>query len=360
MTPESLNLHSIIRTMLTKPLLTPVFWQLATLLLLQSLVLGLCTPAKAQDKTRAITLDEYKKVKTFQIKDLENETYVKFDNAYVLDRYEMRPPYVFKYSDGIERRIYLYRLLDNTTKASLGMVAMYVTPGDGKKVSVVIPNALADKTVWVQYIDDLKEYSQMEKGFGSTFSYVTSKEMAALAGGGSGTTASSGSKTDYDVCFPAFARVTLADGSNKPISEVKVGDMIASYNKNTGQLETATVQEVQIHAEQPYAVSSVSLLKADVYATRAMRLPSQKIVLEGTANHPVWTKNGSKALGQLVAGEEVMGLETTTGAAALFQVITDNQDPLSTAENVFYTDRVYNLVTDKSNYVVNNTVVLSK
>jgi hypothetical protein len=184
-----------------KPLLTRCVARLCALLLL-GFAPAAFHPAGAQEKARGLTLDEYKKAKTFAVNDLDNDTYLKFENAYVLDRYEMRPPYVFKYSDGIERRIYLYRLLDNKTKASLGMTAVYFTPGDGKKIHVCIPNPQAEKAVWAQYIDDLKEYAGAEKGFGSAFAYVTSRELAALAGGGAGATAASAGKTDFDVCFP--------------------------------------------------------------------------------------------------------------------------------------------------------------
>jgi hypothetical protein len=48
---------------------------------------------------RPLTLDEYKKAKTYTIADLDKDTYVKFDNAYVLDRYESRKPYFITGSD---------------------------------------------------------------------------------------------------------------------------------------------------------------------------------------------------------------------------------------------------------------------
>ncbi len=44
------------------------------------------------------------------------------------------------------------------------MAAIYFTPGEGKKINVCIPNPQADKAVWTQYIDNLKEYTQPKKG----------------------------------------------------------------------------------------------------------------------------------------------------------------------------------------------------
>ncbi len=318
---------------------------------------GVTISAVAQDKARGLTLEEYRKVKTFGISDLEGETYVKFDNAYVLDRYEMRPPYVFKYSDGIERRIYLYRLLDNKTKASLGMVVIYFTPGDKKKFNVCIPNPQADKAVWARYIDDLKEYNAMEKGFGSAFSYVTSREMAVLAGGGAGTTASTGSKTDFDVCFPAFAVVTMADGRLLPISQVRAGDQVASYNTETGTYETATVQEVEVHDQQLYGINTVFLSRVELFASLNADMGGGSQMLEATPNHPVWTRSGIKPLGNLAAGEVLTG-QNPDGTFARWQVMGVGNPAAAGA--AYFTDKVYNLVTSRPAYLVNQMVVYTK
>jgi hypothetical protein len=277
----------------------------------------------------------------------------------VLDRYEMRPPYVFKYSDGIERRIYLYRLLDNKTKALLGMTAVYFTPGDGRKIHVCIPNPQAEKAVWAQYIDDLKEYTHAEKGFGSTFAYVTSREMAALAGGGAGATAASTNKNDFDVCFPAFARVMLADGTEKAIADVQPGDRVASYNPTTGTLETAVVRAVQVHDRQPYLVRSAVLVTTDLFASREGRHAGTQVVLQATPNHPVWTPSGAVPLEQLQPGATVKCLTAGADAFTAFRVTAAHRG-MNAASGSFYTDKVYNLLTNSDNYVVNGTVVMGK
>jgi hypothetical protein len=342
-----------------KPLLTLFVARLCALLLLGFVPVAF-HPAGAQEKARGLTLDEYKKAKTFAVNDLENDTYLKFDNTYVLDRYEMRPPYVFKYSDGIERRIYLYRLLDNKTKASLGMTAIYFTPGDGKKIHVCIPNPQAEKAVWAQYIDDLKEYTQSEKGFGSAFAYVTSREMAALAGGGSGATAASAGKTDFDVCFPAFARVTLADGTEKAIADVRTGDRVAGYNSVTGTLQTTMVRAVQVHDQQPYLVQSIVLVTTDLFASRESRLAGTQVVLQATPNHPIWTASGAVPLGKLLTGATVQYLAAGADTFTSFRVKASVPNDMNATSGSFYTDKVYNLVTDQDNYVVNGTVVMGK
>ncbi len=314
-----------------------------------------CLAAMAQSKDRALTLDEYTKTKTFRIENPEQDTYVKVENTYVLDRYEMKPPYVFKYSDGIERRIYLYRLLDNKTKSSLGLVAMYTTPSNGKVINICVPNALADKAVWAAYIDDLKENGAKEAGLLSTFSYVLSREMSSLfSGGGAQSTTAAGAKTDYDVCFPADALVTMADGSERKISEVKAGDQVASYNTAHPKLEATQVLTVEVHENKDYAITTLTLIREEILTASIFRgIIQSTTYLEATDNHPVLTKEGRKEVGKIREGEKLFCYDNAAGEFVEYTVqkVAKGQKKVS---------KVYNLVTKKQNYVVNQAVVLDK
>ncbi len=307
--------------------------------------------AEAQsDKTRALTLDEYKKAKTLVVDDLENETYKKFENLYVMDRFEMKPPYVFKYSDGIERRVYLYRLLDNKTKQGMGMIAVYSTPGNGKKFNVCIPSPESDKTVWAQYIDDLKDYNKAEAAFGSAFAYVMSREMIGMASGSTGAS-TTGNKTDYDVCFPASALVTLADGTTKAISQISAGEKVASYNTATQSIEIATVQEVQTHEGKGYAIATV--LAANETVTAGLNIQTAQIVsLQATPNHPVLTQQGRKALRDVQTNDLLYVYDAASGEFHSFKVYA--------TQNAATVGKVYNLVTDKGNFLINGATVLDK
>jgi len=76
--------------------------------------LYIATISLAQDKKvnpRPLTMDEYTKALTYKIGDLDKDTYVKFDNTYVLDRYENRKPYFITGSDGLKKRIDLYKFI---------------------------------------------------------------------------------------------------------------------------------------------------------------------------------------------------------------------------------------------------------
>lgn len=304
------------------------------------------------EKSRALTLDEYKKAKTLAIKDLESDTYVKFENAYVMDRFEMKPPYVFKYSDGIERRVYLYRLLDNKSKQSMGMVAVYYTPGDGKKFNVCIPSPESDKAVWAQYIDDLKEYNKSESAFGSAFAYVMSREMSSMATGNTGSS-TTGNKTDYDVCFPANAIVTLANGQTKRIAEIKAGEEIASYNKATNRTETAIVQEVQTHEGKAYPMYTLLAANETITAS-AQTTVSQITKIQATPNHPVLTQEGRKAISKVIAGDVIYVLDAASGEFTTYKIYNSIETSTETVT------KVYNLVTNKGNYLVNGATVLDK
>ena len=64
----------------------------------------------AQESEKAgIKNGEFEAVRKISIKNLEKDTYVK-DGAFILDN--SNPPYVFKFSDGMERRIYLYKVME--------------------------------------------------------------------------------------------------------------------------------------------------------------------------------------------------------------------------------------------------------
>jgi hypothetical protein len=104
---------------------------------------------------KGLTIAEYDKAKTFVIKDLDNDTYVKFDNnTYVLDRYEGKKPYFITGDDSLKKRIDLYTLLLKADAKELGTV-IYYTNEKGKQYTVCLPNVAADRAVWEKYFEDI-------------------------------------------------------------------------------------------------------------------------------------------------------------------------------------------------------------
>src|SRR6478609_1113751 len=102
---------------------------------------------------RTLTMEEYEKAKTFKVKDLDNDTYVKFENTYVLDRYESRKPYFITGDDGQKKRVDLYRLLLRENKQELGTLIFY-TNEKGVLYQACLPNFRAGAKVWEKYFED--------------------------------------------------------------------------------------------------------------------------------------------------------------------------------------------------------------
>jgi hypothetical protein len=299
--------------------------------------------ASAQEEKRGITKAEFAVVKTLTITNLEKDTYVKTDKGFILDRYESRPAFVFKFSDGIERRIYLYKVFESDKMKEVGMLAFFVTPKDGKQLKLCIPNAMADKEVWGQYIDDLKDNDKKISGFSSCIAFVLSREFS---GGGE----NKASGDDYEYCFPATVRVRMADSTEKTIDNVKTGEKIAVYNPQNHLAETATITAVQIHDNKDFALTKLVLFPVENETASLMKI-NESIELEATPNHPVFTEAGKKNMRDIKTGDVLYFVEN--------QKIKKYQVHAVFAE-VRKVNRVFNLVTDKGVYLINDLVVFGK
>src|ERR1700750_885813 len=114
-------------------------------LFLACLLVAGVTVSRAQDtaSNRALTMAEYDKAKTFSIGDLDKDTYVKFENAYILDRGGFGKPYFITGDDGKKKRIDLYKLILKEGRQELGTVIYYTTE-KGKRYVAVLPGYKAD------------------------------------------------------------------------------------------------------------------------------------------------------------------------------------------------------------------------
>ena len=103
---------------------------------------------------RALTMTEYDKAKAFTVADLDKDTYVKFENTYILDRYEARKPYFITGDDGMKKRMDLYKLIAKEGMQELGLMVFYTTE-KGKVYKALMPNFTADGKVWEKYFEDI-------------------------------------------------------------------------------------------------------------------------------------------------------------------------------------------------------------
>lgn len=307
--------------------------------------------AFAQKSSRGITSDEYAVAKNYKFKDLDKDTYVKLDNGVVIDRFEMKPPYVFNFSDGMERKIYLFKLSSGKEKMDLGFLAVYRNSKTTKTMNICVPTVAADKVIWGKYIDDLKDYDKVEFGFSSTMAFVLGKELAtATTAVGAVAPIETG---EYEFCFPADAPIMLSDKTEIAISKIKTTDLLLSYPVDKKKATSCTVKKLIVH-HGSFKISKLVLQsKESMYAsTNSYLLETTEI--EATANHPIFTTNGAKKLGEIKAGETMICFEPATHSYKEYVVVNAIAD-YKTVEVV------YNIKTGhNANYLVNKTVVLPK
>ncbi len=315
-------------------------------------------PVPASQPTDAdpagMTLEQLKAIKAIKIANLDKDTYFKAD-GFILDRYEERPAYVFNYTDGITRKIYLYKIFSAENTKELGLLAIYKNEKSGEVKPFVIPGASADRKAWDAYIDDLKYVGEKEPGLMSTLTFVLSREMAGLLSGGAGKSDEGGAKKkeEYNFCFAPDAPVTLADGSSKEISKLVAGDVVLGYSTQRKAFAPTTITQVSQHTNRDFALTGVWLSAISELTADARTVPTTPTLLEATSNHPVLTATGRKALGDVKAGDILYRYERGTNQMAAYKVVQ-----LDSKTRTVQT--VYNLTTEAGAYLVGETVVLDK
>ncbi|MFN8356583.1 MAG: Hint domain-containing protein [Spirosomataceae bacterium] len=295
-----------------------------------------------EGEKRPMQVADYEGVKKITIQNIEKDTYIK-SSPYVLDR--SLQPFVFKFSDGNTRKVYLYKLYESEKMGELGMVAIYTTAKDNKKVIIPIPSPDAVGEVWGKYIDDLKYGERDNNGLSSCLAFVLTK-----AGVGGATAASGKEEDKYEYCFPAESQVMLADGGSKSISQLQPGDRILSFEPTSKQFTVSTVQRLAIHQNRTFSLVQLGLIKA---SERISTGPAQWDIktIEATANHPIYTVTGKKSVEQLEVGEKVYLLED--GRVSEYEVFVKQTDKRNVSE-------VFNVVADKPTYFVNGVLVFVK
>jgi len=327
-----------------------------TLLLASSLYL-----AQAQDQPkvnpRPLTMAEYDKAKTFTITDLDKDSYVKFENTYVLDRYESRKPYFITGGDGLKKRIDLYKLIAKDGMQEIGLMVFY-TNEKGTTYKTVVPDFTADGKVWEKYFLDIDNINKEEKNFILKLSYVLSKELSfqqykALNGGKD--MKEEGATYGNDICFPGDEVVTMANGGTKMLKDVKSGEYIITVDVTTSKPTAVKVKELTVHEAKNYALTRLVLVSAKTLNTHSgQEVFLTNKILQATPNHPMMTKDGNRKMGDVVQGQEVMCLNEKTGKYETFTV-------LQKTERADGVQKVYNIVAEGgSTLLVNGVMVMQK
>ena len=327
--------------------------------LLSVMTLMVCTLVQGQEapNPRPLTMAEYEKAKTFTIKNLDEDTYAKFENAYILDRYEMRKPYFITGDDGLKKRIDLYNFIAKEGMQQLGILIFY-TNEKSAVYKALLPNFTADSKVWEKYFEDIHAIDKIEKNFVLKLSYITSKELGyqiykSLNQGKD--LAKESATYGNDICFPGDQEVTLASGSMKLVSDVVPGDQIVTVDMATHRKTSVTVSKVIAHEAKNYALTQLTLLRTTETATEAgvnIRLSAR--TLKATPNHPMQTAKGDKAAGTIDVQERVLCFDESTGTYEYFEVVNKT-------EIVEGIQKVYSIQgSDESPMLMNGVMVLQK
>lgn len=302
-------------------------------------------------QTRPMRLEEYDKAKTFTVKDLDKDTYVKFNNAYVLDRYEMRKPYVITGDDNLKKRIDLYRLVSKDSMLDIGTVIFY-TNEKGKLYTAVMPIFNSNGDIWNKYFEDIHAIDKEEKNFVLKLSYVLSKEFSfqlyKAINGGKDLKAESGTY-GTDICFPGDQLVTMANGRHKALKDIVKGDQVVSDNA------IVTVKELTVHTPKNYAITQLLVMHVSEKAEEGVNIVTLSgKVLKATPNHPVQTLDGNKSIGAVETGDKLLCMDEKTKQYQTFVVV----NKIEAAEGV---QAVYNIVTETGNsFIMNDVMVLQK
>jgi hypothetical protein len=308
-------------------------------------------------QSRAMTIAEYEKAKTFTVKDLDNDTYVKFNNAYVLDRYEMRKPYIITGDDGLKKRMDLYRLISKDSMLDIATVIFY-TNESGKLYTAVMPLFNSNGDIWNKYFEDIHAIDKVEKNYVLKLSYVLSKEFSfqlyKAINAGKDVKEEAGTY-GTDICFPGDQLVLLSNGTQKALRDIRSGDEIISPDATTHQASIIRVKELVKHPAANYAITRLLVLHTAEQDTKEMHIVylSGK-VLQATPNHPVLTVAGKKQMGTVTTGDQLLCMDDHTHTLLTYTVVNKT-------EAAGGMQPVYNIIAAGGDtFMMNNIMVLQK
>ena len=135
------------------------------------------------------------------------------------------------------------------------------------------------------------------------------------------------------VCFLSGTQVTLQNGVTKNIEDIKVDDLVLSYNKNTFELESKKVTKLLHHTKDEYLGDNYWIINKN---------------LKVTPNHPMYTDNGIKLLESLKIGDILIDDK-------LQNIKIDSIDIVNQKVEKYYNFEVE----DNNNYFVENYLVSS-
>jgi hypothetical protein len=147
--------------------------------------------------------------------------------------------------------------------------------------------------------------------------------------------------------FADNASVTMADGSIKSISEIKIGEDVKTCRN--GKTDTTQVKQVDFF-EKPSSLLTAVYLRP----TRSIDPDNEQLVpallLEATPHHRVQTAHGKKKMKRLGKDDILFRYEPATGNVSTWKVGLIH----TKARRV---SKAYNIETEEGTYLVGNMVM---
>jgi hypothetical protein len=323
-----------------------------------AVAITLTTTASGQDvpNPRPLKLEEYEKAKTFTIKNLDEETYAKFENAYILDRYELRKPYFITGDDGLKKRIDLYNFIAKDGMQQLGILIFY-TNEKNAVYKALLPNFTAEPKVWERYFEDIHAIDKQEKNFVLKLSYIVSKELGyqVYKSLNQGKDLAKESATyGNDICFPGDQLVTLSTGESRKLASLTPGDRMITVDAANRKTEITVARLIE-HEAKNYALTQLTLTRTTETRTADgtnIRLTAR--LLKATPNHPMRTAEGDRPMGSISLTDQVLCFDQATGRLEYFDVM----DIVEVVEGV---QKVYSVEgKEESPMLMNGVMVLQK
>ena len=312
---------------------------------------------KATLNPRPLAMTEYDKAKSYLVKDLDKDTYVKFDNTYIADRYEMKKPYFITGDDGLKKRIDLYKLVAKDGMQELGTL-IYYTNEKGKRYMALQPNFTADGKVWEKYFEDIHSIDKEEKNFVLKLSYILSKEMSfqlyKSINQGRDLKEEAGTYGS-DICFPGTELVAMADGSKKLLSSIRAGDQVITVDAVTKKPVAVQVTQLVEHKAENYAITQLLLVSSrETAAVDGMHVQLQNKLLQATPNHPMLVNGRRKNIGEVNIGDQITCQDEKTHTYQTYTVYNKT-------EKAGGMQKVYNMVvTGGTTFILNDVMVMQK
>jgi len=293
-----------------------------------------------------MTLEEYEMLKDFRIENLDEDTYVKISSQYVLDRYQMKPPYFIAGDGDTKNRVDLYKFIKRDDLSELGLLMVYTHISTGEVKHLCLPFT-AEKEVWDQYYDDLKYSGQENPAMAFAISSVLAKELSNIFVSGEAGDDYEVESSDYDICFPPDAKVLVSDGSTREISQIRVGEKVQTIGERG--IQYTQVTEIQVHKGN-FPIMKIRTTPVGIETASVGKAGFKNLSFRATPNHPVLTDKGAIKVSNLNFGDEILG--DFNDVKTKFQV---NYISISGSSNT-----VYNLVTESGSYIVDSILVSDK